>query len=101
MRSSRTAGFRLLIVAACLVGLAAVSLSAWAQDPTPADSTAAPKDAWPRQSSVDGLAITVYQPQVESWVNNLLTARSAVSLQEQASPTPIFGVVLALGAHRG
>lgn len=95
MRGSRSVTFRFLLGAAGLVALGALSLGVRAQNPPPADSSNAPPegDAWPRQATIDGMGATVYQPQVESWAHNLLTARAAVSLQDKAAPTPIFGVV--------
>ena len=37
--------------------------------------------AWPREAKgTDGTVITVYQPQVESWAENLLKGRAAVSI---------------------
>ena len=87
--------FRFLFVVGWLVVLTTSALRAVAQDPppAPAPTPSPPKEAWPRQASIDGTSVTVYQPQVESWQNNQLTGRAAVSLQDQASPTPIFGVV--------
>ncbi len=94
MRGSRSALFRFLFMVAWLVTLASASLRAGAQDTPPlAAAATVPSDAWPRQAKVDGTGLTVYQPQVESWTNNQLTARAAVALQAQASSTPIFGVV--------
>ncbi len=94
MRGSRSARFRFFFVAACLVTLATASLYARAQNAAPpATAATVPSQTWPRQATVDGTGVTVYQPQVESWTKNQLTARAAVALQEKASPTPIFGVV--------
>ncbi len=56
----------------------------------PNDET--PPDIWPRKFTQDGLTLTVYQPQLEKWEQNRLEARAAVSVENQASPQPTFGV---------
>jgi len=48
---------------------------------------------WPRKTVGDNETITIYQPQVESWDKNLLTARAAVAVTTKASPQQVFGVV--------
>jgi uncharacterized protein (TIGR03000 family) len=53
-----------------------------------------PGDApWPRKVESGGDTITIYQPQVEKWERNLLTARAAVAVTTKASPVQAFGVV--------
>ena len=50
--------------------------------------------AWPREvKSADGTVITIYQPQLERWSDNQLTARAAVSVVRQGEKDPRFGVV--------
>ena len=55
----------------------------------PADDT---DNGWPREFS-DGVQITVYQPQVESWKGNQLKERAAVSIRAAASAIPTYGVI--------
>src|SRR5438128_289025 len=40
-----------------------------------------------------GITITVYQPQLESFEADQLTGRAAVAVENQASPTPTYGVI--------
>jgi hypothetical protein len=104
MQASRGAALRFAFVAASLMVIALFAPRAGAQD-LPASvgggqktvssepgASSPPNEAWPRQLTVDGKAISVYQPQVETWQGNQLTGRAAVSIQDPASPTPIFGV---------
>jgi hypothetical protein len=48
---------------------------------------------WPKEIDTPALKITVYQPQLETFQGNHLTARAAVSVQKTGSPTPVFGGV--------
>jgi hypothetical protein len=50
-------------------------------------------NGWPRVISAGGLQVTVYQPQVESWDNDRIRSRAAVSVQTSASVVPVYGVV--------
>ncbi len=60
---------------------------------TAASDVLATDAGWPRVFQSDGDKISVYQPQIESWDGNKLTARAAVSVQSQAAATPTYGVV--------
>ena len=54
----------------------------------------APDVAWPREvKAADGTVITVYQPQIESWASNALSARAAVSVAKPGMKDPRFGVI--------
>src|SRR5882672_3038481 len=65
----------------------AFSASAWGQ-------TAAPDVAWPREAkAADGTVITVFQPQVERWADNSLSARAAVSVLRPGEKQPRYGVI--------
>lgn len=48
---------------------------------------------WPRQIDSRDATIIVYQPQIESFENNILSARSAVSVQHSTDTEPVFGAV--------
>jgi len=63
------------------------SAAAFAQDPE-----AASDDSWPRQFKSGEKTFTVYQPQVESWKDNKLEERVALSVQNPGSSAPTFGV---------
>jgi len=59
-----------------------------AQPPLVTDS------GWPRQFQAQGYAISVYQPQLESWdAATKLTARAAVSLKAPGAKDLTFGVI--------
>lgn len=48
------------------------------------------QDAWPKKiSAPDGTLINIYQPQPEHFKGNVLTARSAVAIEN--TPNPVFG----------
>lgn len=58
------------------------------------ESGAASVDSgWPRKFAASGAAWSFYQPQVEEWVGNRLSARSAVSVVAEPSKSPLYGVL--------
>jgi hypothetical protein len=79
--------------------LAAVSVAcaslAWAQAPVPAPAAAPATDvAWPKERKTpDGTVIAVYQPQIEQWADNNLSARAAVAVTRPGEKEPGFGVI--------
>ncbi len=58
-----------------------------------APSAAAAPDPWPRQVKSETDTFLIYQPQLESWSNNQLEGRSAVSVGIAGSKDPVFGVI--------
>ena len=48
---------------------------------------------WPREIDTGGVHLVIYQPQVDSWKDNRIEARSAVIVTRQEDPTQIFGIV--------
>lgn len=74
---------------AALVALAALGLSGAARG---AD---APADPWPRQFKSGNATILVYQPQVDSWVGNTLTFRSAIAVRKPDPKDDVFGFLSA------
>src|SRR5262245_12348805 len=53
-----------------------------------------PDVTWPREiKAADGSAITVYQPQVERWADNVLSGRAAVSVARPGEKDPHYGVI--------
>lgn len=73
----------------------AVSL-AFAQEWRPVGS--AGDGNWPREIDSNGMHLVIYQPQVDSWKDNVIEARSAVILTRAADPKEIFGIV-SIGAR--
>ena len=69
------------------LGLAGLFLSglAWAEG--------AAKVQWPLKYAAETGVATVYQPQLESFKDNRLTGRSAVSFLVTGATTPVFGAV--------
>ena len=55
----------------------------------------APADPWPRQFKSGNATILVYQPQVESWIGNTITFRSAIAIRKPDPKDDVFGVIFA------
>lgn len=64
------------------------------QDSTAETSNADTADiGWPREIKDTEHTVLVYQPQIESWENNIIIGSSAVSVETQASPQPEYGTI--------
>ncbi len=50
-------------------------------------------EGWPRELNVKGAKIVIYQPQPESFREDDLRARAAISVLEKDSTEPVFGAV--------
>ena len=48
---------------------------------------------WPREIDSGNVHLVIYQPQVDSWKDNRIEARSAVIVTRREDPTQIFGIV--------
>jgi hypothetical protein len=48
---------------------------------------------WPREISAGEAIITMYQPQVDSWEDDKVESRAAVSVKATADAAPVFGAV--------
>jgi hypothetical protein len=48
---------------------------------------------WPLQLDADFGQVVVYQPQLESYANNVLEARAAVSVTQKGKTEPVFGAI--------
>src|SRR5262245_22462751 len=59
-----------------------------------------PGDPWPRQFKLTNAVVLVYQPQVESWENDLLSFRAVVSITPNGSKQEILGVIWATARTR-
>jgi len=58
------------------------------------ESPAIRSDAWPREfTSAEGDRLTVHQPQVDRWENDVLEARVAVALQLAGEDEPLYGAL--------
>jgi hypothetical protein len=58
-------------------------------------SAQAPDVTWPREvrTAREGMVITVYQPQVERWADDMLSGRAAVSVLPAGAKEPHYGVI--------
>ena len=62
--------------------------------PVPSSSSATPNAfPWPNQFTQDGVAFTVYPPQLDLWQGDQLDARAAVLVQPAGAQKPVFGIV--------
>src|SRR5689334_17377594 len=50
-------------------------------------------DGWPRRFAVGANSASVYQPQIEEWSGNSLSARAALAITETQSKQPLYGVL--------
>ena len=69
-----------------LAALGTVSLPAQTQN-TPADP------GWPRHFVQSGDSITIYQPQVDAWQNNLIRFHAAAAVKTQGMSAPTYGAI--------
>jgi hypothetical protein len=81
----------LLLIFLLLFGALVEASSALAQN----TNGAAPGDPWPRQFKLNNANVLVYQPQVDSWENNILSFRAVVSITPNGSKQEILGVIWA------
>lgn len=57
------------------------------EEPAPAGD-----NGWPRKFTAGDTTLTIYQPQLESWEGNRLTARAAASVEKKSTARPVYGV---------
>ena len=69
------------------------SLSCFALSPLFGQAPVAGDGNWPREIDSGNVHLVIYQPQVESWKDNRIEARSAVIVTRREDPTQIFGIV--------
>jgi hypothetical protein len=80
-----------LLLAASII-FSAFNLSAQ-EDAASTNNASNNVTGWPREIIDEEHTVLVYQPQIESWDNNLLTALAAVSVETKASPQPEYGTI--------
>ena len=94
-----THGAATRVAAACLLLLAAgaPALAQQPDDPSATQGAIQPgtPGSWPRQVPLSNGLAEVYQPQVQSWQNDDLAFRAAVSVTLNGQQDPVFGVVWA------
>jgi hypothetical protein len=50
-------------------------------------------NGWPRKFAIGTNSVAVYQPQIEEWSGNSLSARAAIAITENQSKQPLYGVL--------
>src|SRR5262245_9344154 len=50
-------------------------------------------EGWPRRFAVGANSAAVYQPQIEEWSGNSLSARAAIAITETQNKQPLYGVL--------
>jgi hypothetical protein len=50
-------------------------------------------NGWPRKFAVGANSVAIYQPQLEEWSGNSLSARAAIAITENQSKQPLYGVL--------
>jgi len=80
----------------CLLSLAAALLLG-APSPAAAQGagSAPPPDPWPRVVDLAAGQVLVYQPQINTWVDNQLAFRAAMAYKADGSKDQAFGVIMA------
>ena len=58
-----------------------------------ASQTRTTDNGWPRKFAVGPNSVAVYQPQLEEWVGNSLSARAAIAINENQNKQPLYGVL--------
>jgi len=61
--------------------------------PAASSAPAGPSDPWPRRLGTKQGTFLIYQPQLDTWKNNLIEAHAAVSVQPTGAKDPTFGVI--------
>lgn len=97
MRNAIRLHLQATVASLAVVGLLLPPLPLLAQstrNPAPQTATQAQEDpTWPRVIADGDHDITVYQPQVERWQDDVLEARAAVSIDKPGTETQTLGVV--------
>ena len=76
----------------------ATSLAAAPPPPKPVPPPA--PDHWPREVKLSTAAILIYQPQVNSWLDNKIELRAALAIKPVGADVEAFGVVFATAHTR-
>ncbi len=87
-----------LLVLAIAFGSPSLAIAQTSPKTTAAPSAGNPapppaNDPWPRALTFQGATISIFQPQVESWQGNQLSARAAVRVKTPGKQTTDYGVI--------
>src|SRR5215831_634247 len=83
------------IVAFCFAVAAVFGAASVGLAQTKPGPSSIPADPWPRDLSIPGAAVLVYQPQVNSWKDNQIDFRAAVAIKPDGAKDETFGVIFA------
>jgi hypothetical protein len=78
------------LVAVAMLGMPSICFAQAAAKPA-----TLPADPWPRDLSIPGAAVLVYQPQINKWEGNQIDFRAAVAIKPTGAKDETFGVVFA------
>lgn len=81
------------VITLLVLALPAHFVGAQTMPSTSPSNAAAAALAWPRALNEGGNEIVIYQPQVEKWEGDRLTARAAISLKSASQAKQTFGVI--------
>ena len=88
-----------LVFCTLVVGISTAATStatlAQAAPAKPNAAPAIPADPWPRDISIPGAALLIYQPQVNKWQDNRIDFRAALAIKPTGATEEKFGVVFA------
>jgi len=56
-------------------------------------SAAEDENNWPKKIEKDGISLLIYQPQIESFTENRMESRAAVSVSNEENTAPVFGAM--------
>ena len=89
---------RIIAVLAIVGGLLAVSGCVYAVDEGPAAGADSPPPAqpsrWPMHATTsDGAEVTIFQPQLQDFQGDIISARAAVAVTPANAQEPIFGAI--------
>ncbi|HXB33048.1 MAG TPA: hypothetical protein VNV35_06490 [Puia sp.] len=83
------------MIISMLLAVSVLSAPAFAQQappPGPPPQAAGQQQDWPRSFTMDdGTVVKIYQPQPESFSNNILKSRWAISVLQPGKTDPVFG----------
>src|SRR5580658_3207071 len=80
------------MVVCLLLAVSVLSAPAFAQAPSGPPPQAGQQQDWPRSFTMDdGTVVKIYQPQPESFSNNILKSRWAISVLQPGKTDPVFG----------
>jgi hypothetical protein len=89
-RHARIAGWAFGLLGLFAVG---VPLSGMPEGRDTAEATAFPAQRWPMRLESEGDRITIFEPQLETFLGDSLTGRAAVSIAKDGEPAPTFGAI--------